>query len=450
MNRLIHILRKSHCHRAHHRLAIDALTEIQTAAGLRLARLVARNYPHYLRGSIAPDVEFRDFKNHVILVSQQNWGGATHLADFWYRKACEKLQQKRWTEAVHALGVLSHYFTDPMLPLQTTIGDDHSIYHLPLNWAVYRNYQQAYDRFRSGAFRITFQLARHSEFLKDAQESAASLCAEHSEPLMRGLDLNQCVLQPTKALSADSIDRLAMILGLAVQGWARVLERLAEESAIEIPRVQLASTTFLTAIDVPLQLSIKRWKDRLEQSAVRSLVTEYRETGKVVEHVPEAVRSVQSEWLSDRVDSSNSTRATDPQATSMEFLEPGIDAGPVILSIEEARLQKENSSKRWLPIGTGDASPFKTEHLTSTDGFSSTPIDLATHWIVDLDASVIERFQTLGIHTLADFLDWNAAVLSIRLKDRDIPPSKVQGWKDQLASQSSIAFDRPLARRGVA
>ena len=129
MSLLIQILRAAHCHNTHHRFAIDALSEVQSIRGRRLAQMLLRHYGRYLEGAKAPDTTFRDFKNHVIHVEQQNWGGAPALAAHWYQRAVENLGVKNWSDAAYAMGVLSHYFTDPLMPLHTGQSEKESVYH---------------------------------------------------------------------------------------------------------------------------------------------------------------------------------------------------------------------------------------------------------------------------------------------------------------------------------
>ncbi len=190
MSLLVQVLRAAHCHNTHHRFAIDALAEVRSTSGRRLSQMLLRHYSRYLEGSKAPDTSFRDFKNHVIHVEQQNWGGAPVLASHWYQRAIESIVSRSWNEASYAMGVLSHYFTDPLMPLHTGQSDREAIYHRPLEWSVYCAYDRIYEKYQQGDYRITFQFAQKPDFLRDAMLTAAEIAHEQYDVLLNGYDLS--------------------------------------------------------------------------------------------------------------------------------------------------------------------------------------------------------------------------------------------------------------------
>ncbi len=61
----------------------------------------------YMTGSKAPDDEFKDFKNHVLHVRDNYWGGAPEKAVNWYGHLVEALRENDFERAVYAAGVLS-------------------------------------------------------------------------------------------------------------------------------------------------------------------------------------------------------------------------------------------------------------------------------------------------------------------------------------------------------
>ncbi|CAN0424209.1 unnamed protein product, partial [Hapterophycus canaliculatus] len=113
---LLTILRAAHCRSTHHHFAIDALPLVGTDAGQRLVSQLLRHHSRYLTGAKDPDSRFRDFQNHVVHVDDGYWGGAPRVAHQWYDRLQKYLRQDRWSDAAHAAGVLSHYFTDPIQP----------------------------------------------------------------------------------------------------------------------------------------------------------------------------------------------------------------------------------------------------------------------------------------------------------------------------------------------
>ncbi len=77
-----------------------------------------------------------------------------------------------------------------------------------------------------------------------------------------------------------------MLFGLTLHGWARLIERVAEQAAVEIPKMDLTLTTLLAGIDVPLQSIVRKFKNSKERAAVQSLIQEFQRTGQVTENLP--------------------------------------------------------------------------------------------------------------------------------------------------------------------
>ena len=119
MQMIFTILRATHCRSTHHYFAIDALKQLPTASAQRLGQLLLKYHDEYLDGAKSPDTRFKDSQNHVIHVSDNNWGGAAQKCQEWREVALKHLNERRWKKAAYACGVLSHYFTDPLMPLHT-------------------------------------------------------------------------------------------------------------------------------------------------------------------------------------------------------------------------------------------------------------------------------------------------------------------------------------------
>ncbi len=54
----------------HHRLALDALDQLRHEQAERWRHTLLYYYEAYLKGSKAPDDEFKDFQNHVLHVQE--------------------------------------------------------------------------------------------------------------------------------------------------------------------------------------------------------------------------------------------------------------------------------------------------------------------------------------------------------------------------------------------
>ena len=76
MSLLYAVVFASRCRSNHHRLAVDALRHLQSPDASDWQDLLLHYHEDYLTGAKAPDEEFKDFKNHVLHVRDNNWGGA--------------------------------------------------------------------------------------------------------------------------------------------------------------------------------------------------------------------------------------------------------------------------------------------------------------------------------------------------------------------------------------
>ena len=77
MSLLFRVVYAAHASGTHHKLALDALTELRNPQAEGWRRLFLEHAETYLRGSKAPDNELEDFKSHVLHVGDGYWGGST-------------------------------------------------------------------------------------------------------------------------------------------------------------------------------------------------------------------------------------------------------------------------------------------------------------------------------------------------------------------------------------
>lgn len=292
MNPLQQIVRAGHARATHQRFAIDALSLVQTEAGKRLSAWLLRYYRRYLQGAVDPDIRIRDFQNQVVHVGDGYWGGAPRVAHGWYNRLQRYLRQRRFADAAHAAGVLSHYFTDPIQPLNTAYSPDEELIHLPLEWSVQRDYQAIYHQWRSDDLRIVFQLSDEPGWLGSAMLHAAKYAHQRYETLVQSYDLDAAVDDPPAGLTAQSRECLAEVFGLAITGWARVIERAASDVEAITTRLPPAQRylPFLSAVaSVPAAYWTNRVEAKTEDRQIRELAAEYRRKGKLQEHLPAEV-----------------------------------------------------------------------------------------------------------------------------------------------------------------
>ena len=136
MTLLERVNRGHRCRSTHHYIAFDALSLIAGEQGGRWKDLFLVHHEHLLEGAKAPDAKFKDFRNHVLHVSEGEWGGAPDKATEWYATAVDHLRSKQWSKAAYALGVLSHYYADPLQPFHTGQTEEEGAMHRAVEWSI--------------------------------------------------------------------------------------------------------------------------------------------------------------------------------------------------------------------------------------------------------------------------------------------------------------------------
>ncbi len=296
-NLLLSMLRAVHCRSTHHRFAVDALPLVRTPAGERLVGHLLRHHHRYLDGAKDPDLRFRDFHNHVIHVRDGYWGGAPRVAHQWYERMQRYLRTNRWSDAAHAAGVLSHYFTDPVQPLHTVQTPVERVLHRPLEWSVTKSYSALLAQWHDNSSRTVFQLSDRPGWLGEAILTAASIAHEHRDTLLGHFDLKSAQQHPETGLDEVSRDWLSQLIGLCITGWARVLERAAEDAERscdrQLPRAGIKLATISAGLRTPTQLLARYLEHRLEQQKVVALIDEFARTGQVVRYLPSEQRVIE-------------------------------------------------------------------------------------------------------------------------------------------------------------
>ncbi len=81
-----------------------------------------------LSGSVAPDVLWQDWDNHLYYPGDTT-GNAPASAAKWYDFARANFSVANWEDGFYAAGVMAHYYADPCVPVHTDVlWDGHSAY----------------------------------------------------------------------------------------------------------------------------------------------------------------------------------------------------------------------------------------------------------------------------------------------------------------------------------
>lgn len=441
MEKLLKILRAAHCRSTHHFFAVDAIPMVQTDAGKRLAGWLLRHHNRYLTGAKDPDTRFRDFQNHVIHVNDGYWGGAPRVAHQWYDRLLRYLREERMSDAAHAAGVLSHYFTDPIMPLHTAQSSREAVLHRPIEWSITKSYEAIYQLWKDDEMRVVFQLSDGPGWLGEAILHAARYANRKYDRLMDNYRLDLGVKDPPAGLNAESRSGLAELFGLSITGWARVIERAAldaeQRSGRPLPSTSLTLPMLMATVRVPDRLWLRRIESFSERTEIKALVDEFRETGKLIENLPaeidikQRVTKVYQDELRYRDQRRRQIESTATVvAVQNDQTTPKTTTDPVN---DQTTDQQEPATIPFTRIDTAQTNPFaavKGRTIKSQPIFrfrlerSDDLVDAPS-----IGPKTAKRFAKIGIITVADFLIGDATEMSGRLATRWITVQRVKDWQ---------------------
>ena len=191
---------------------------VQTDAGKRLVGHLLQHYRRYLTGSRDPDVRYRDFQNHVVHVTDGYWGGAPRVAHQWYDRLLRYLRSDRFSDAAHAAGVLSHYFTDPFQPLHTQLCPRAAVLHRPFEWTIQLAYDELLEGWRDDQMRVVFHLSDRPQWLGEAILHGARFANRKYQRILDHYQLSRAVQHPGQGLTIELRESMAEVFGSAVTG----------------------------------------------------------------------------------------------------------------------------------------------------------------------------------------------------------------------------------------
>jgi len=288
MSLLFRLVVATACPSTHHRLAMDALLQLRCAEADEWRRLFLNYYEGYLRGAKTPDDEFKDFKNHVLHVREGYWGGAVAAAQLWYDRFVMALRREYWADAIYSAGVLSHYVTDPLMPLHTGQTEEEGKVHRAVEWSI----TKSYDELRSivetqqGGFPAVV-VPEGPAWLGALIRQGADAAHEHYFAVLEHYNLAKGVHDPRAGMDQDLKQRMARQIGLAVSTLAQVLDRAIKDARARPPMVELVVETLLATVKMPLRRIVQRLDDAEDREEVEEIYEEVSRTGKAIASLSE-------------------------------------------------------------------------------------------------------------------------------------------------------------------
>lgn len=468
MSALISILRAVHCRSTHHFFAIDALDRINTPNGRRLASVLLANYAEYLDGAKAPDTKFKDFQNHVLHVSDNYWGGATQACEKWLAQIIVDMHESDWRKAAYDIGVLSHYFTDPLMPLHTAQHPSEAVVHRPLEWSVCKTYDRI---FRKCTGQVQFPIATGPQWISQAVTAGAEIAHQHYQTLIELYDLKKGAKDPPAGFDSRSREILTVIFDYVLTGWANILDRIAALALVEIPICPLTFTTIMAAVDVPAKYVVGRIADASEQRAVQAIFDEFQATGKVVRNLSPELKAIESlkptpkpttektSPVQPLVQEPLPTKEPELKPSPQPIPQPELPPAPPPVPAEEPVLAEPQPAElqRVEPqplIASREMEPEEAIESPQTESVDPetrpaksivpaphTAPTQATRSRLQLDSDIVDapsigpktaaRFYAIGINTIGDFLSANAAEMAAALNAKWMDESVLLDWQSQ-------------------
>lgn len=491
------IIYAAHARGTHHKLALDALGALEGPDADAWRRLFLANAAAYTTGAKAPDDAFKDFQNHVLHVRDGYWGGAADKVENWYGHLVTELKGGRWSEAVWAAGVLSHYFTDPIHPFHTAQSEAENSIHRAAEWSISRSYDDLRALGAAEFAHVRPKPWTGAGWLRAFVVAGAEAANKQYERLIAHYDINSGVVDPPEGLDVVGRRVVAELIVYASRGFAAILDRAFEEAAVKPPETGLVLPVLKALANLPRNKLLAVSENAAERRLVEAMYDELKATGKVEKTLPEDERvlrdlydrEVLAATLAERDKARAETVALPPSIARHYVPKPGEKAAPPPALAGDARaaapaaapvvpapVARAEASPAPMPAAqvppepkaaapsTAPASvpsvrpasapppasvptvkPATAEVIPVQFGEKDTAVPRA--WLQTADdverapsigPKMAERLAAHGIKTVADLLAADAGKLSLDLDHRGVWEETIVDWQDQARLVCSI------------
>lgn len=271
-------------------LAMDALRYLRVEQSDEWTRLFLSDIQLFIDGAKAPDKKFKDFRNHVLHVSDNFWGGAVPTAELWYARLVEQLKAQDWGRAVYCAGVLTHYVTDPLMPLHTGQTEDEAQVHKFIEWGTAKIYQNLIYTHETARVLQNWKPPENvtsEDWLPLLIIEGAKVAHAHYDIMIDHYDPAIGRDNPGEGFDDTCRASISSLLGWSMKAIAFVLDQAIIESDVEPPTRRLGLATILSGLSTPLFWITRKLADRKDRETVAAIWEELQATGKVIETLPE-------------------------------------------------------------------------------------------------------------------------------------------------------------------
>ncbi len=420
MSLLYRIVYAAHANGTHHKLALDALALLQGSDAARWQNLFLKHAAVYLEGSKAPDNTFKDFKNHVLHVRDDYWGGAAGKTQEWYGKLVEALRGAAWGEAAYAAGVLSHYYTDPIHPFHTAQTEAENAIHRACEWSINRSYDELARLGRERFAAIEVAVPEGTQWLKDMVYRGAETSNRQYEKLIAHYDITRGVADPPSGLDQTGRVLVAELIAYASTGFARILERAFTESGVTPPEVSLTAEAFLATLQIPQKWVEKKLANAEDRALVLSMFHELQATGRVEATLPEDDRTVRELHAKEVAAPRAAAQAAE---RAKRLAEPAAAPGSSGAQSGTRRKRQRRHRPRRSPRA----------FLKASDDLEAAP---------SIGPRSAQWFGEAGIFTVGDFLAADPAAMAAALASHGVGEDTLRTWQQQ----AQLVMDVPGLR----
>jgi hypothetical protein len=457
MSLLFRVLYAAHAKGTHHKLALDALQRIESDAAEDWRRLFLKHATVYLQGSKAPDNEFKDFKNHVLHVRDDFWGGAPAKARSWYTHLVEALQRQDWPTAVYCAGVLSHYVTDPIHPFHTGQSEAENNIHRALEWSISTAYDELKDLADGELQPRTVKLSTAGNWLEMLVCENATEANRHYEKLIAHYDIHRGVSDPPSGLDVVARRIVADLLALAAATHAAVLTRAIAEAKVAPPEVSLTLESVIATLQIPAKWVTNKLADAEERRIVQNMYDELKATGTVEKNLPDDDRMVRdlhaAEVLSQRkvIDASAKFQFQPPSKaeTTVERKRRVLDEAAPTTSVPRVMpLRPVAKAAETAPEPVPATASVPQVGANGLGRLLKAVSEDGPRIYLTVDQDVVDapsigpktaaRLNAVGIDTVDDLLKVHPIALAARLADRHVTEQTIADWQDQARLVCSV------------
>ncbi|WP_206678756.1 DUF4332 domain-containing protein [Alienimonas chondri] len=475
---LFRVLHAEKAKSTHHKLALDALTHLTGEHSVQWRNLFLRQVEPLLTGAKAPDKTFKDFTNHVLHVRDGLWGGAPKKVRQWYEALTDRLSARDWPAAAYAAGVLSHYYTDPLMPFHTGQSEKEKCIHRAAEWSCTKSYDLFKADLEGALGWPAVAMPTGDDWLEQMTIDGAARANRFYDDFCERYDFAAGVKNPQAGLDGVCRRELALCCGHAAVGFALILDRAIAESGQTPPRSGVSLIGFLTSFSKPILWLTRKLHDRADRAEVMRIWKEFKKTGDVVKRLPEESRVTREAFAEHQKataassaggvqSSTESPRerrrmiaavpSPAPAAESAPRLAPQTTPDPFAqafqaATLEAAKFEAEEfeveqvdeplAAPRSPRFGAPPASPFAyaappstnpSSHGSSSHGASQTFRLHPADPVVDapgIGPKTAARFLKIGVETVGDLISGDPHDVADRLDTRWIVPEVVRDWQD--------------------